>query len=148
MEAFQRIAWASAPVLRFLLGGLFIYAGVAKLLDVSAFVAQLQRFGVGNPTLSTFAAHYLPFLEIACGVALVARRCTLGATTLCLSLLIVFEIGLLYAWVSGVRADCGCFGAFFGGASIQAAFVRNLGLLAIGAAVLAREWTLGRRSLS
>lgn len=147
METFKRIAVMTIPILRLLLGVLFVYAGVAKLLDVQPFAAQLQRFGLANPIGATVVAHYLPFLEIACGAALVVRQFTLGAMTLYLSLLVVFEVGLAYAWGSGIQADCGCFGALFGGTSIQAAFIRNLGLLMVGAIVLAREWTLTRRSI-
>jgi len=142
MEAIQRIVRRISPGLQLLLGALFIYAGGAKLLDVSAFTAQLQRLGVQNPLLAGAAAHYLPFLEIACGFALALRRFTTGAITLYMTLLVVFEAGLAHAWASGVQADCGCFGTLFGGASIPVAFFRNLGLLAIAALVLWRECAL------
>src|SRR2546430_13039712 len=108
METIKLIVWKAIPGLRFLLAGLLLYAGTAKLLDVSAFAAQLQRLGVGNPSLAAAAAHYLPFLEIACGLALVFRRFPLGAITLYMVLLVVFEAGLAHAWASGIQADCGC----------------------------------------
>ena len=145
METLKRIIWNSTPILRFLLGALFIYAGVAKLADVSTFAGQLRHFGVENPTLATLLAHYLPFLEIACGVAFFFRRFTAGAAMLYACLLILFEGALAYAWGSGFKGDCGCFGKLFGGSSIPFAFFRNLGLLACVSMVLAREWLLCRR---
>lgn len=133
------------PALRFLLAGLLLYAGTAKLVDVSVFAAQIQRLGVGNASLAAVAAHYLPFLEIGCGFALVFRRFTLEAMTLYMALLVAFETVLANALASKVQADCGCFGQLFGGASVQTAFNRNLGLLVIGSVVLWRECVLARR---
>jgi len=147
MEKLKELVWKSVPALRLLLALLFIYAGAAKLFDVTAFAAQLQRFGVGNPGFAAAVAHYLPFFEITCGLALILRRFAIGAITLYVGLLIIFEIGLAHAWTSGVQADCGCFGKLFGGANIQVAFLRNLGLLAVASVVLTRECALFRRGI-
>lgn len=147
MEAVKRIAWRSVPVLRIFLGVLFIYAGVGKLLEVGTFALQLQRFGLENPLIASAAAHYLPFLEIASGFGLVFRRMISGAICISTGLLLVFEIALALAWISGVQADCGCFGRLFGGASIPAAFIRNLGLLAIAFLLLRMEWGSARRKI-
>ena len=122
-----------------------MYAGVAKLTDVSAFAGQIQHFGLGNRALATTFAHYLPFLEIACGLALLVRGTRDGATLLCIVLLVVFEGGLGYAWRTGYTGGCGCFGKFFGGASIGTAFVRNLILLAAAGALLFSKFPVLRR---
>ena len=140
MEAIKRVVVMTIPVLRLILAAVFVYAGVAKLLDVSTFAAQLHRFGLANPMFATVFAHYLPFLEIACGAALLVGRFTLGALTIYLSLLVVFDVVLAYAWWSGNLADCGCFGAVFGPTSIQTAFVRNLGLFAAVTVVFANDF--------
>jgi uncharacterized membrane protein YphA (DoxX/SURF4 family) len=146
METLKKLVVKSLPVFRILLGLLFLSAGVAKLWDVPAFSAQLQRFGLQHGMLSSMAAYYLPALEIACGIALVVRRCTVGALVIYIVLLTTFEAGLAYAWSIGVREGCGCFGKFFGSATIQGAFIRNLVLLAIAAAVIRHEVTNSRRT--
>ncbi len=135
MESSKRIIAKLSPALRVILAALFVYAGVAKLTDVPAFAGQAQHFGLENPVLATAFAHYLPFLEIACGLALFIRRTRDGATLLCVTLLVMFEGGLGYAWYNGYTGGCGCFGKFFGGASIGTAFVRNLVLLTIAGAL-------------
>jgi uncharacterized membrane protein YphA (DoxX/SURF4 family) len=146
METLKQVALKSLPVLRVLLGLLFIYAGAAKMWDIPAFSAQLQRFGLQHSVLAGALAYYLPALEIACGAALVVRRYTIGALIVYITLLSIFEVGLAYAWSTGVRESCGCFGKFFGGASIPAAFMRNLVLMAVAAAVMLRELATMRRT--
>ena len=146
METLKQLTIKSLPILRVLLGLLFLYAGAAKLWDIPAFSAQLQRFGLQHTMLASAVAFYLPALEIACGLALVVRRCTIGALVIYIALLGIFEAGLAYAWSTGVREGCGCFGKFFGGASIQGAFVRNLVLMAVAAAVMLRELATLKRA--
>ena len=139
METVQKLTRKSVPALRTALGLLFMYAGAAKAMDVTAFAAQIHRFGVGSSTIATVLAHYLPFLEIMCGLALLIRCFATGATLLCVGLLVSFEVGLAYAWYHGYEGACGCFGKLFGGTSIQAAFLRNLILLTIAGMSIVRE---------
>ena len=146
MEMLKQVIIKSLPVLRILLGLLFLYAGAAKLWDIPAFSAQLQRFGFQHRLLASAVAYYLPALEIACGLALVVRRCTIGALVLYIALLGIFEAALAYAWSTGVWEGCGCFGKFFGGGSIQGAFMRNLVLLAAATVVMFRELATLRRT--
>ena len=146
METSKLIVWKLSPALRVILAAVFVYAGVAKLTDLSAFASQVQHFGLGNRVLATTFAHYLPFLEIACGLALLARGTRDGATLLCITLLVMFEGGLGYAWHSGYAGGCGCFGKFFGGANIGTAFVRNLVLLAVAVPLLFSKSPVLRRT--
>lgn len=137
METSKRIFRKVKPALCVVLAALFLYAGVAKLMDLPAFAAQVKHFGLENATAATVFAHYLPFLEIACGLALFVRKMRGGAVLLCILLLLMFEGGLGYAWFTGYSGGCGCFGKFFGGASIQMAFVRNLILLVLAMLLMA-----------
>lgn len=147
MESVKRLIPKLTPILRVFLGVLFVYAGVAKLTDVSAFAAQIQHFGFENAALARALALYLPFVEITCGLALIVRRFTLGALVLYITLLLAFEATLVHAWQIGYSGGCGCFGKFFGGSSIQAAFVRNLGLFAVAGLLLAHEVFLSKKVL-
>lgn len=131
----RRIVTASQTIL----GLLFLYAGAAKILDIGAFATQVRHFGLENVRLASWFAHYVPFLEVTCALALLARRSTIGAALLCIVLLIVFEGGLIYGWVHGYTGGCGCFGKLFGGTSLGTAFVRNLALLVLAGVGLAYE---------
>ena len=141
MEANRTLIWRPATAARIILGLLFLYAGVAKILDVGAFAAQVRHFGLENALVASWFAHYVPFLEVACALALLARRGTVGAPLLCFVILVGFEGRLAYGWAHGYTSGCGCFGKFFGGTSVGAAFIRNLALLVLAGAALAYEAT-------
>ena len=145
MEAVQKLTRKFVPALRVMLGLLFLYAGAAKATDVAMFAAQIQRLGLENATLTTAFAHYLPFLEMICGMALLIRRFAMGATLLCVGLLVVFEGVMAYAWYHGYEGSCGYFGKFFGGTSIGAALIRNVGLLVIAATLLVHHDLLNKK---
>lgn len=97
-------------VLRFGLGGLFIYAGGAKLLDLEQFFLDVHHFELTPWDVSMAIAMFLPWLEIVAGVALIVRRLYSGAIGLCALMAIIFIIAISSAWTRGLDLTCGCFG--------------------------------------
>jgi len=96
---------------RIVLGGLFVYAGVAKALDPLDFAQNIRNYRLVGQELSFIAAVVLPWLEILAGLALAAGVWT-RASSLLISGLLVFFIALtLVTIVRGLDVDCGCFGA-------------------------------------
>src|SRR5438045_8812906 len=75
-------------IAEFIVGGIFIYAGVIKALDPIRFASDIDNYKILPWTISVQLAFYLPWLEIFCGLALVARRLYLGG--LCLLTLFSF----------------------------------------------------------
>jgi len=55
-------------------------------------------------------AFYLPWLEILCGLALIARRLYLGGLSILTALISVFIVATAAAKVRGLDITCGCFG--------------------------------------
>ena len=58
---------------RLVLGGTFAWAAVAKILDPQAFAADIDHFRLLPYPLTLAAGVYLPWLELVCALAVLAR---------------------------------------------------------------------------
>lgn len=97
-------------LLRCLVGGVFIYAGVLKALDPMQFAADVDNFRLLPYAVSCAVGVYLPWLEIIAGAALVLGILRSGAALLLGGMLVTFFIALSIAWARGLDISCGCFG--------------------------------------
>jgi uncharacterized membrane protein YphA (DoxX/SURF4 family) len=94
---------------RLILGGVFIWAGTAKLLDPAAFAGIIAEYGLLPSGLVWPAAMGLPALEILAGAGLVFDvRWSLEVVV---GLLLLFVGVLWFGILSGLDVDCGCFSA-------------------------------------
>lgn len=118
-------------LLRWVLGGLFLYAGVSKAMNPDGFMADLGKFQLLPELLVVPVAIYLPFLEILAGLALVTGIFCLGGLFLTKGMLLAFSVGLVSAWWRGLDITCGCFGRGFGDLPVQWALLRNGFLLGL-----------------
>jgi uncharacterized membrane protein YphA (DoxX/SURF4 family) len=93
---------------RWILGIIFLYSGVSKLIDPQSFAAIIDAFGLVPEMLIDPLAIGLPVLEIllAFGLILDIR----GSLTLTTILMALFMAILGYAIHMGLDIDCGCFG--------------------------------------
>ena len=100
-----RFLWFS----RLLLGGIFLYAGLPKLMDLAGFAANIQNYAlVPEGLLHVFAA-FLAGLEVATGAALVTGRSRRGASLAVTGMLVMFIAAIFLAYSQGRSIDCGCF---------------------------------------
>lgn len=106
-KASPTILWR---VLAILIGALFVYAGVLKAWDPVRFAGDIENYHVFPWAVNVRLAFYLPWLEIACGLALIFRRLYSGALTLVLALMVVFIGATIAAKARGIDISCGCFG--------------------------------------
>jgi uncharacterized membrane protein YphA (DoxX/SURF4 family) len=142
----KRWAWAAVDwALRVGLAGVFLTASILKLENPAGFATQVTSYNL-FPELSNVVAMTVPSTELLAAVALVAlppawRRA--GAVLLVI-LLVGFTGVVLWAWASGVQADCGCFGENSPDIG-PLPVARNLGLIALGIAIL---WVDRRRARS
>src|SRR5438067_12316465 len=60
-------------VIDFVVAGIFIYAGAIKAFDPVQFAGDVDNYKVLPWPVSVALAFYLPWLEIFCGLALIAR---------------------------------------------------------------------------
>jgi len=97
-------------LLRVAIGGLFIYAGGAKLPDLEDFFWSVHHFALTPWDVSMVLAMFLPWLEIIAGLALIVRRLYAGATLIATLLSATFLCAVGSAWWRGLDITCGCFG--------------------------------------
>lgn len=104
---------SKAPLnaLRFMVGGIFMVAGLLKLWDPGAFMVAIEHYHLVPRFIAGGMAVYLPCLEFLAGLQVVAFPRQRGALPVLLGLCVVFTAALLSAWVRGLDVDCGCFGA-------------------------------------
>jgi putative oxidoreductase len=122
-------------VFRLVLGCLFIYAGVVKVLDPLDFAQNIRNYRLVGQSLSFIAAAVLPWLEILAGVALAAGIWKRASALIISGLLVFFILLTLVTMARGLDVDCGCFGAL----SRRSGFgvvLEDLGMLFMGLCLL------------
>jgi hypothetical protein len=95
--------------LRLALAGIFIYAGVIKLLGPKAFAHAIAQYDLVPEGLLPLVAVGLPALEVLAGLRLILE--VRGSLTIIFVLLLVFLAILGYAVSQNLDIDCGCFTA-------------------------------------
>ncbi len=93
---------------RWLLGGIFIYAGSTKLLEPKTFTVLIEAFGIVPESLLIPVGIALPALEVAAGIGLLFD--IKGSLAVIAGLLGMFIAMLGYGIWIGLDVDCGCFG--------------------------------------
>jgi uncharacterized membrane protein YphA (DoxX/SURF4 family) len=122
-------------VFRIVLGGLFVYAGVVKVVDPLGFAQDIRNYRLVGQTLSFVAAVVLPWLEILAGAFLIAGVWKRGAALVVIGLLVFFIVLTLVTLARGLDVDCGCFGSL-SRKSGWGVVLEDLGMLALGLGVL------------
>jgi len=110
------------------LGGIFLYAGLLKSMDVVAFAGQVAAYQVLPYQANFLVAASLPYVEIFCGVLLLVNRRVRPAALLLGGLTLVFILILISVIARGLNINCGCFGPH-DSTSPQAALLRDIGIL-------------------
>lgn len=118
---------------RWILGGIFVYAGVQKIIDPSGFAKTIYGYGILTQGIN-LTAILLPWVEVVAGAALVAGIYPASSSGLISGLLILFVAIIVYNIARGYTFDCGCFGAGDDPTG-WGTVVRDAGMLALGAIV-------------
>lgn len=127
-----------AIALRIIVGGVFVYAGLAKAIDPARFALDVDNFRLTKWPLSCALALYLPWLEILAGSAWILGVLRAGASLLLGAMLLAFLAVLTSAWMRGLDISCGCFGQG-GVASLRHSLALDLALVAALAFVILLE---------
>lgn len=99
------------PLIRLLVGGVFIYAGALKAWETQDFARDIQHYSIiPRLDLIILLAVYLPWVELFAGLAVVFRRLYLGGLIAITGMMLIFTGALTSAWVRGLDISCGCFG--------------------------------------
>ena len=117
-------------IIDFIVAAVFIYAGVLKMLEPAQFAHDINNYRILPWTLSVALAFYLPWLEIFCGFALIARFLYRGALSILTVLIVVFTLATIAAKVRGLDITGGCFGHASQHWSLPAHLATNSAILA------------------
>lgn len=96
-------------ILRLVLGGLFIYASIDKILDPAEFAKTIKNYDMMPIALVNIPAIILPYLEFFTGLFLILGIWKRGSSALIIIMLFFFLIGLSQAFARGLDINCGCF---------------------------------------
>lgn len=94
---------------RLLLGGIFLYAGVLKAQDVTAFAGSVASYRILPYAWNFVAAAILPYVETIAGTLLLINQRVRPAAFLLGILTLIFVVVLVSVLVRGLEIDCGCF---------------------------------------
>ena len=119
--------------LEVVLGGLFFYAGLQKVLHPYEFAEAVLAYQLLPESLVGLAAAGLPWLEVAAGLGLVAGLKPRSCLLLLAGLVAGFLVVILITMARGLKIDCGC-GLFF---------QRQVGLFALLEDLLLVGWASG-----
>jgi putative oxidoreductase len=106
------IGWttrASGPS-RWLLGGIFILSGLAKITDPERFLLTLREFRLLSKGMEIILVLYLPWLEFVLGLSLFVGILYRTSALLVAGLNALFAIAIGSLLARGIEVDCGCFG--------------------------------------
>jgi uncharacterized membrane protein YphA (DoxX/SURF4 family) len=106
---------------RLVLGGLFIYAGYAKIflpimhprpsigIALAFFALQVGSYQILPPWGVNFVAHTLPFAEIALGLLLIIGWRLRTWAVLSTLLILGLFAAVVRSYAAGMQINCGCF---------------------------------------
>jgi uncharacterized membrane protein YphA (DoxX/SURF4 family) len=105
----EAVPWIGLAV-RVAAAAIWLVSGVAKVVDLTHFEAQVQAYKLLPGALEAPFAYALPFVEVAIGVYLLVGLLVRPVAILACLLMLVFIAAMAQAWARGLSLDCGCFG--------------------------------------
>lgn len=130
-------------IIRLCIAAAFIFAAFPKIQAPLEFSLSIQTYKVIPPDFALWVAIGLPWLELVCGVGILAPQLRQASSSLLAMLLIVFTCLQISARVRGLDLNCGCYGADSGLESTTMNLLRNLTLLSGCCLVYIRDRTVG-----
>jgi uncharacterized membrane protein YphA (DoxX/SURF4 family) len=131
-------------VAELLIAALFIYAGVLKAYDPLGFANDIDNYKLLPWSFGVRLAFFLPWLEVVCGLTILARRYYHGSLSILILLVGVFITASIIAKVRGIDVSCGCFG--HAGRDLSFAGHLGLDLAILVALVLVWRWRFRARN--
>ena len=95
--------------IRFLIGGLFIYAGLGNIMAPLEFAVAIRNYDLVPLWSIGIIAATLPWVEVLAGLGLVLGVRIKACSLIISSLLVVFILIIIIAYLRGLDVECGCF---------------------------------------
>jgi putative oxidoreductase len=97
-------------MLSIILGLIFIYSAIPKILEVDYFARAVRNYRMLPVWSHNSMALWMPWMELIAGCCLVFKVWERGGATLILGMMVIFLIAVVSAVLRGLDIDCGCFG--------------------------------------
>ncbi|MBF0120033.1 MAG: DoxX family membrane protein [Desulfobacterales bacterium] len=112
--------WNKKTILavRFILGILFIYASIDKIIHPKAFAQIVYNYQILPDILVNILAIILPWIEIITGIFLILGIWIHGAVLIINLLFLTFIIAIISSLARGLDINCGCFNTKKGSISL------------------------------
>ncbi|HPN38940.1 MAG TPA: MauE/DoxX family redox-associated membrane protein [Melioribacteraceae bacterium] len=117
--------------LRFLLGIVFIFAGIEKINSPNSFFNSINNYKIFSDYISYSIVLILPWLELFIGILLIFNKYIKECLTIYMILLILFNILVFSAIIRGLNIDCGCYGNSINVKASYTKIAENFGLFFI-----------------
>lgn len=129
-------------IIRWLFGVLFLWAAISKIGNPREFLGSVYAYELPFPRpILQGVAVVLPWVELLCGLLLIAGFWSETAVLGVVALLGIFVLATGQAWARGLKIDCGCLNLDFLGPGLSSsfkfiettafAFFRNIALLGL-----------------
>jgi len=121
----MKIALEMSPkqVLRWVLAILLVWAALSKIANLNEFYLNIALYRLPLPdTWLRLAAMVMPWLELLCGVLMIAGTAWRAALFWAMILFGSFVLATGQAWARGLNINCGCFNLDFLGAGFASFF--------------------------
>lgn len=124
--------------LRLMVGGTFIWAGLAKMPEFELFAQVVRSYDIVPEPLAVPFALALPWIEVSTGLCLVIGLWIRYSAMIVALLILSFMGALAWGLYHGEDLPCGCFGFDndFTNVSIAEALVRNTFILAAASSLV------------
>lgn len=128
-QSFRSLLTILELVVRLVLGGTFVYAGILKAREPVVFLEDIRSFHLLPDPYAAWVAMGLPWLEILAGAAVITGVLYAGGLAVLAAALFVFLAALVSAAVRGIDVTCGCFGKTDGASPVTWLVVRDVVML-------------------
>lgn len=101
-------------ILRLVVGGAFVFAGVLKIADPAKFALDVSNYRLVPHELINLVAIVMPWIEVVAGSFVLAGIWLRAAALVITSLTVLFAVVIGSALARGLNIECGCFGTIGG----------------------------------
>jgi hypothetical protein len=115
-----------------ILGTVFIVASIDKIVVPAAFAESILAYRIVPYAFVNLVALLIPWVELVCGVLLVAGVRVRPSAVILSALLSVFILAIISALVRELKIDCGCFGSDHATPVSWTKVAEDVGLLLLG----------------
>ena len=119
-------------IVRSFLGVVFIIAAVEKIAMPETFAIAIEAYKLMPTQIVNISALIVPWIELLCGIFLIAGAFSRASAALLSVLLVVFIVALISALLRELKIDCGCFGPAHATPVGWGKVFEDLGLLILG----------------